>query len=61
MEENMQDFQYTMFYYFKKGKNATKTQKQICAVYGEGWSNVSKVVCEVLCARFLAGRFSTVG
>ena len=25
-----------MLYYFKKGKNATETQKQICAVYGEG-------------------------
>ena len=25
-----------MFYYFKKGKNATETHKKICAVYGEG-------------------------
>ena len=25
-----------MPYYFNKGKNATNTQKQICAVYGEG-------------------------
>ena len=25
-----------MLYYFKKGKNATETQKKICAVYGEG-------------------------
>ena len=25
-----------MLYYFKKGKNATKMQKRICAVYGEG-------------------------
>ena len=26
-----------MFYYFKKGKkNATETQKKICAVYEEG-------------------------
>ena len=25
-----------MFYYFKKGKNATEMQKKICAVYGEG-------------------------
>ena len=23
-------------YYFKKGKNATDTQKKICAMYGEG-------------------------
>ena len=25
-----------MLYYFKEGKNATETQKKICAVYGEG-------------------------
>ena len=25
-----------MLYYFKKGKNATATQKKICAVYEEG-------------------------
>ena len=34
MEEDTQHFQ-QMFYYFKKGKNATKMQK-ICAVYREG-------------------------
>ena len=32
MEENMQHFWYIMLYYFKKGKNATETQKKICAV-----------------------------
>ena len=32
----MQHFQRIMLYYFKKGKNATGTQKKICAVYGEG-------------------------
>ena len=39
-----------MFYYFKKGKNATEVQKKIAAVYGEGAvtdQNVSEVVCEV--------------
>ena len=36
MEENMQCFWHIMFYYFKKGKNATDTQKKICAMYGEG-------------------------
>ena len=36
MEENQQHFWYIMLYYFKKGKNATETQKMICAVYGEG-------------------------
>ena len=25
-----------MLYYFKKSKNATETQRKICAVYGEG-------------------------
>ena len=35
MEENMQHFQHIMLYYFKKGKNATETQKKICAVYGK--------------------------
>ena len=33
MKENMQHFQHIMCYYFKKGKNATETQKKICAVY----------------------------
>ena len=37
MEENMQHFQHIILYYFKQGKNATKTQKKkICTVYGEG-------------------------
>ena len=36
MEENMQHFQDIMLYYFKRGKNATETQKEICAVYGKG-------------------------
>ena len=39
-----------MLSFFKTGKNATETQKKICAVYREGacdWSNMSKVVHEV--------------
>ena len=36
MEENMQHFQHIMFYYFKKGKNATETQSKTCGVYEEG-------------------------
>ena len=36
MEEKNQQFRHIMLYYFKKGKNATEMQKQICAVYGEG-------------------------
>ena len=31
-----QHFRHIMLYYFKKGKNATETQKRICAVYREG-------------------------
>ena len=33
MEEH---FWHIMLYYFKEGKNATETQKKICAVYEEG-------------------------
>ena len=36
MEGKKQHFWHIMLYYFKKGKNATKTQKKICAMYGEG-------------------------
>ena len=36
MEEDTQLSQHIMFYYFKKGKNATETQKKTCATYGEG-------------------------
>ena len=45
-----------MLHYFKKGKNATETQKNICAVYGEGAVTdrmLSKVVCEVCAGGFL--------
>lgn len=31
-----QHFWHMMLYYVKKGKNATETQKKICAMYGEG-------------------------
>ena len=36
MEEDMQHLWHIMLYYFKKGKIATETQKQICAACGEG-------------------------
>ena len=35
IEENTH-FQHIMLYYFKKGKNATETQKKVCALCGEG-------------------------
>ena len=36
MEENTQHFWHIMLCYFKKGKNPTERQKNICAMYGEG-------------------------
>ena len=45
-----------MFYYFKKGKNATEMQKNICAVYGEG--AVTDPMCQKWFAKFLVGDFS---
>ena len=47
----MRHFECVMLYYFKKGKNATETQKKICAVYGEG--AVTDQTCEKLSAKFL--------
>ena len=32
-----------MLYHFKKGKNATATQKKICAVYGENAVTIKHV------------------
>ena len=36
MEEDTQHFWHIVFYYFKKGKNATEMKQKIRAVYGEG-------------------------
>ena len=64
MEGNMEHFQHIMLYDFKKGKNAIERQKKICAMYREGAvtdrSNVSKVVCKVVCWRLLTGQCSVV-
>ena len=51
-----QHFQHIMLYYFKKGKNATETQKKICAAYGEG--AVADRTCQKWFAKFCAGDFS---
>ena len=51
MEENKQHFWHIMFYYFKKGKNSTETQKKTCAVYGEGAMNDQ--TCQKRFAKFL--------
>ena len=45
-----------MLYYFKKSKNATKTQKEkICAVYGEGV--VTDQMCQKHFVKFCARGF----
>ena len=51
-----QHFRYIMLYYFKKGKNATETQKMICAVYGKG--SVTDQTCQKWFVKFRAGDFS---
>ena len=55
MEEKKQHFQHIMLYYFKKGKNATETQKKICAVYGEG--AVTDRTCQKWFVKFRTGDF----
>ena len=50
-ENNTQDFWHFMLHYFKKGKNATETQKKFCAVYGE--SAVTDRTCQKWFAKFL--------
>ena len=56
MEENKQHFWHIIFYYFKKGKNSTETQKKTCAVFGEG--AVTDRMCQTWFVRFPAGDFS---
>ena len=56
MEEKTQHFQYIMVYYFKKGKKATGTQKNMCALYGEG--ALTDRTCQKCFARFCTGDFS---
>ena len=49
MEENTQHFGHIMFYYFKKGKNATEMQKQIFAMHGGA---VNDWMCQKWFAKF---------
>ena len=56
MEENTQHFWHIMLYCFKKGKNATETQKMICAVCGGG--AVTDRTCQKWFAKLHAGDFS---
>ena len=60
MEENKQHFQRIMLNYFKKGKNATETQKKICTMYGEG--AVTDQMCQMWFVKsMLHGQCSMVG
>ena len=53
MEENTH-FWCIMLYYFKKGQNTTETQKQICAVCGEG------AVTDGMCQKWFAKCLGTI-
>ena len=55
MEGKKQHFWLIMLYYFKNGKNATKTQKKICAVYREG--AVTDQTCQKRFVKFRARDF----
>ena len=56
MEENVQHFWHIMLDYFKRGKNATDVQKEICTVCGEG--AVSDRMGQRWFAKFCAADFS---
>ena len=55
VEDKKQHFQHILLYYFKKGEDATETQKQICEVYGEG--AVTDRTCQKWFVKFRAGNF----
>ena len=51
IEEDTQHFQRIMLSYFKKRKNATESQKKVCAVYGQ--DAVTDQMCQKWFAKFL--------
>ena len=63
MEGDTQHFQHIRLYYFKKGKNTTAMQKQICAGYGEGAvpDRMGQSGLQSFVQRFLTGCCSMVG
>ena len=63
IEDGRQHTTLSAYYYFKKGKNATETQKKTWATYGEGVvaDHMLKVVCELLRWRYLTGPCSMTG
>ena len=52
----------TLLFQWGKNQQKCKKKKDLCSVWRRcrDWSNVSKVVCKVLCWRFLAGWCSVV-
>lgn len=55
MSEISEEIRYVMLFYYKKGKNAAKTCRKICAVYGE--NAVSERRTQEWFARFRSGNF----
>lgn len=55
MANNNVHFRHIMLFYFKKSKNASETQKKICAVYGE--DAVNERTCWKWFAKFCVGNF----
>lgn len=55
MDNNKVHFRHIMLFYFKKGKNATQTQRKIYAVYGE--DAIKEQTCRKWFARFRARNF----
>ena len=54
IEDGRQHTTLSAYYYFKKGKNATETQKKTWATYGEGATlKVTDQTCQKWFAKFL--------
>ena len=53
IEDGRKYFGILCLYYFKKGKNATEMQKEVCAVYGEG--TVTDQTCRKWLVKFHTG------
>ena len=56
IENGRKHFQHVMLYCFKKGKNATETQRKICTTFEEG--AVTDRTCQKWFVKFCAGDFS---
>ena len=56
MSHDDQHIRHVILFYFHKGKNATQTQKKICAVYGE--NVITARTCQKWFSKFREGDFS---